>query len=282
MEIGPFGFSKRKRRIPALLIVSAILILNYQNCAPGFKGAQLQTTSLSSSLPGGSGSEDDGTPAPVDSTYDGKAPGNLTTSQKTIPNSTTPSTLTWDLGTEVAEGTPLSGARLSVQISRFNPADGSTPVYFVTNPTLITGSQALELWDLRIGVDGVRNDVSTTFQGLDLVVPANTTRVLSTATLLHERGSAASQTLSLHLRLLWPDGVPLPTAPTTPTPAPTLNGANLYTQHCASCHGALATSTKRGRTTQQITNSFVTAPSMSFLATVLSQKEVEAIANALK
>jgi len=51
-----------------------------------------------------------------------------------------------------------------------------------------------------------------------------------------------------------PTPTPTPTAAPTPTPTapPAIDGAALYSADCASCHGALATSTKRTRTALQI------------------------------
>lgn len=305
----------KKLRVASLMTLLMMLVLSYQNCAPGFVADQVVASNLASaadddddggaggtggggggsSIPtptpsgGGGGGSTTPTPTPsgggsgtTDPNYDGKAAGNLITTQKNIVTAgTAPTTMTWNLGTELESGAALAGASVSVQIARFEPADGSTPVYFVSNPTLTAGAQALDIVDLRVGVDGVRNDVSTTFQGLNAVVAARATSVLSPATLVHEIGAGNQHRLSLHFRKLWPNGVAVPTTP-TPTPPPVLSGANLYAQHCLGCHGTLANSTKRGRTAQQIVNSFTTAPSMSYLAPLLTAQEIQAIADALK
>jgi mono/diheme cytochrome c family protein len=67
----------------------------------------------------------------------------------------------------------------------------------------------------------------------------------------------------------------MPAGPgTTPTPTPTpIDGAALYAQNCASCHGPLATSTKLGRTAAQITAANMTRG--------LSPAQIDAIAAAL-
>ena len=64
-------------------------------------------------------------------------------------------------------------------------------------------------------------------------------------------------------------------------PPPTLNGATLYAQNCASCHGALATSTKGGRTASQI-SAAIANPSypMGGLSS-LTAAQIQAIASAL-
>ncbi len=72
----------------------------------------------------------------------------------------------------------------------------------------------------------------------------------------------------------------LPAAPTTPgTPAP-LDGATLYANNCASCHGALNVTTKAGRTAADIQNAIGNIGTMAFLST-LSADEIQAIADAL-
>ncbi|HEY4743888.1 MAG TPA: fibronectin type III domain-containing protein, partial [Desulfuromonadaceae bacterium] len=67
---------------------------------------------------------------------------------------------------------------------------------------------------------------------------------------------------------------------TATTAAPVLDGAALYAQYCASCHGALASSTKQGRTAAQIQSAINTLPYMSSLST-LTPAQVQAIATAL-
>jgi len=65
----------------------------------------------------------------------------------------------------------------------------------------------------------------------------------------------------------------MPAGPaTTPTPTP-IDGAALYAQNCASCHGPLATSSKIGRTAAQITAANMTRG--------LSPAQIDAIAAAL-
>jgi mono/diheme cytochrome c family protein len=58
-----------------------------------------------------------------------------------------------------------------------------------------------------------------------------------------------------------------------PPPPPAIDGAALYQQKCSSCHGPLATSTRRGRTAAQITAAGMTMG--------LSPAEVQAVAAAL-
>jgi mono/diheme cytochrome c family protein len=64
----------------------------------------------------------------------------------------------------------------------------------------------------------------------------------------------------------------------TSTPASTVDGAALYGTNCAGCHGALATSTKKGATAAQIQIRMYTTP---YSNSTLTAGEVQAIADAL-
>jgi uncharacterized protein (TIGR03382 family) len=70
-----------------------------------------------------------------------------------------------------------------------------------------------------------------------------------------------------------PTPTPSPGPTPTPTPNPGVDGAALYAQRCAFCHGDLASSDVRGRTAAQIT-----AANMAF---GLSAAELDAVARAL-
>jgi hypothetical protein len=61
---------------------------------------------------------------------------------------------------------------------------------------------------------------------------------------------------------------------------PTLDGAALYTQYCAGCHGALASSSKKGATATQIQSAINGVGAMSSLKT-LTSAQIQAIAAAL-
>ncbi len=73
--------------------------------------------------------------------------------------------------------------------------------------------------------------------------------------------------------------MPTPTPTPGPTPPPTTNGATLYANNCSGCHGALATSSKRGRTAAQITSAISSVGQMSGLS--LTSAQISAIASAL-
>jgi predicted CxxxxCH...CXXCH cytochrome family protein len=71
----------------------------------------------------------------------------------------------------------------------------------------------------------------------------------------------------------------MPAAPPPPVTPP--SGATLYTNNCAGCHGALASTTKPGRTATQIQTAITNnVGNMGYLST-LTAAEVQAIAGAL-
>lgn len=59
------------------------------------------------------------------------------------------------------------------------------------------------------------------------------------------------------------------------------DGATLYTNSCAGCHGPGPSSTKAGRTAAQITASITSVPSMNFLSGSLTATQIQAIADYL-
>jgi len=75
--------------------------------------------------------------------------------------------------------------------------------------------------------------------------------------------------------------VPTPTPTPTPTPSPSLDGPTLYTANCAGCHGALATSSKRGTTLARLQGAITgNVGNMGYLST-LSSAQLQAIVTAL-
>jgi mono/diheme cytochrome c family protein len=84
-----------------------------------------------------------------------------------------------------------------------------------------------------------------------------------------------------------PSGAPLSTAPPvtpgiTPPPPPTLDGAALYSSNCSTCHGPLATSSKRGSSVTQIKNAIATASTGMGSLNNLTDAQIQAIADAIK
>ncbi|MCX6117599.1 MAG: cytochrome c, partial [Proteobacteria bacterium] len=62
----------------------------------------------------------------------------------------------------------------------------------------------------------------------------------------------------------------------------TETGDYLYGQNCASCHGQLSVSTRRGRTAEEITKAIATEPQMTFFQNRLSADQIAKIADSLK
>jgi mono/diheme cytochrome c family protein len=71
------------------------------------------------------------------------------------------------------------------------------------------------------------------------------------------------------------------TPPSPPPPPTTTDGATLYTQNCSSCHGALASSTKAGRTAAQISAAIANANYPMGSLSSLTSAQVQAIAGVL-
>jgi mono/diheme cytochrome c family protein len=71
---------------------------------------------------------------------------------------------------------------------------------------------------------------------------------------------------------LTPGTTPAPTP--TPTPTPVADGATLYTTNCAGCHGALASSGKKGITLARLQNAIAAnTGNMGFLSTLTSVQQ---------
>lgn len=72
----------------------------------------------------------------------------------------------------------------------------------------------------------------------------------------------------------------MPTPTPTPTPTP-IDGAALYTNNCSGCHGALATSSKRGTTAAAIQSAITSNRGGMGSLSNLTSAEIQAIATAL-
>jgi mono/diheme cytochrome c family protein len=73
-----------------------------------------------------------------------------------------------------------------------------------------------------------------------------------------------------------------PNPTSTPTATPTSQGAALYIQYCASCHGTLADSARKGYTAEQIQNAIATVPGKQQTLGNLTTTQIQEIADALK
>ncbi|HVK60348.1 MAG TPA: cytochrome c [Bdellovibrionales bacterium] len=263
-------------RKPILALFIVVNILAFQNCGQGFNAVRLSDMNEGASQNPDDESDPDNEPDDQENETAG-----LTTSHKAVGDTATSKVISWNLASDVTQGTPIPGVTLSISIVKFTPTDGSQETYFLTAPTITTGSQAIELRSLKMSINGVRDDIGTTFTGLDRVIAANQTVVLSSATLLYQldQPANANDTIAMGFSVLWPSGVPKP----TPTPAPNLpNGKTLYSKNCAACHGALSVSTKRMSTASEIGAAINGVTEMSLLKGKLTQAEITAVANALK
>ena len=73
-----------------------------------------------------------------------------------------------------------------------------------------------------------------------------------------------------------------PISTTSPTAVPTSQGVALYLEKCASCHGDLAESARKGYTAEQIQNAIGVVPGKQELLGNLTTTQIHEIADALK
>jgi mono/diheme cytochrome c family protein len=100
-------------------------------------------------------------------------------------------------------------------------------------------------------------------------------------------GTSYTPLASQQAALANPAAAPLSTAPavtpdTTPPTIPTLDGAALYTSNCSTCHGPLATTSKKGSSATQIKNAIATPSTGMGSLTTLTDAQIQAIADAIK
>jgi mono/diheme cytochrome c family protein len=100
-------------------------------------------------------------------------------------------------------------------------------------------------------------------------------------------GTSYTPLASQQAALANPSAAPLSTAPAvtpdiTPPPTPTLDGAALYSLNCSTCHGPLATSSKRGSSVTQIKNAIATPSTGMGSLNTLTDAQIQAIADAIK
>lgn len=193
-------------------------------------------------------------------------------------------TILWNLWTQVAKGTIRSGATIQINARVVTPA-GSVPTYYLSSPVLKTSTEGLTIKRISVYINGEEFIEGTTFHAVDkYIAPSTTTTVsLSPNTLLIQfpNLNPAQDTIALKIGYLnvgdsaggddgGEGGGP-------PTSGP---GVMLYSQHCASCHGILTSSSKRGRSATQIQNAINTRSQMMSLS-FLTPQQVSDIARAL-
>jgi hypothetical protein len=154
-----------------------------------------------------------------------------TTAPKTMSAAGNYANISWDLGTELARGTPFAGARLQISVRTFTSSTG-VPGYQLQNPILVAGGSALHIAGLSLIVNGALVAGATTYQSLDRYVPANGQRTLSSTTLTFEATVNAADTLAIAVGTLAATRF-------NPVTLTQLNAAGgVFAQNCLNCHNA--------------------------------------------
>jgi hypothetical protein len=160
------------------------------------------------------------------------------------------------------------------------PTPTTVPIVNVETKVLIGGVAS----SANIYIDNVLKGTSsdlfyTTTPGTHTLKVTKTGYVDSVST-ISVASTGTTVCYSVNLIAVPPTAIPTPTptASPTPTPTPVLTGAQIYANTCQSCHGALATSSKRGRTAAQITTSMTSVGSHSW---ALTSAQITLLANAL-
>jgi hypothetical protein len=209
----------------------------------------------------------------------------MTTIEKSVGvTSTKMTTVGWDLAKDLADGPPLTEVSMTVSISKFVPPDGSADTYFISKVTMKTGSKPIHIKGVHLWFNGVKYDTGTTFTGIDMIVAAAKTMILSSSTLVYQLPGKASATdkLALSFDLAWPDGEAPPSPDPVGPPVVINPGIALYETSCAGCHGALGGSEKRGASATKIKTAIASVSYMIALRGKLTDTDIQNIANALQ
>lgn len=134
---------------------------------------------------------------------DGLDSGSGATVPKPMEATTANKTITWNLDTELASGAgAYGGAKFSIQVRMATNASGVT-TYYLTNPTVTTGTSALQIGQLTVSINGQAQPLATTFSRLDAEVPANTSNSrLSASTMIIESPVKPTDTLKISFGIL--------------------------------------------------------------------------------
>lgn len=176
--------------------------------------------------------------------------------------------------------TAVNSAGESVPSAQVSATTSSTVPTVPAAPTGITATggtnQVTIAWTAVSGATSYNIYWSTTTG----VTTANGTKIANATSPTIQRLLTANTAYFYIVTAVNSVGESLPSAQASATTS-ALDGVALYASNCAGCHGALASSSKRGRTAAQIQAAITAnAGGMGFLST-LSAAQVQAIADAL-
>jgi hypothetical protein len=124
-------------------------------------------------------------------------PQGLTTS-KAIAATANYRTITWNLDTEMSKGGgDLGQAAFSIQVKQVTSA-GMPPVYYFDNLTVSTGTEKIQIGEIRIKINGQLVQTNSTYSRLSVEVDkARTGVVISNATAILDVPVGASDTVEI-------------------------------------------------------------------------------------
>ena len=214
------AFERKKERfrgnmkVRTLSVVSTILILILAGCQGQNRGSGNLSSSSSSNT----------TSSLPSATY-------FTTPQ-VMNASTTISTLTWNLGTQIQGASPLpGGGSMSITVQEVTSSSGELDYQFGT-PTVTGGAQtAILVQNVGFMINGVNLPLATVLIGVNRMIPAGASRVLSTTTqIVPVTAFSASDTLQLTFGNL------APTVFNPPTYTQLKSATGVFGANCTSCH----------------------------------------------
>ncbi|MES3037698.1 MAG: cytochrome c [Bdellovibrionota bacterium] len=245
------------------------ILVSFQNCGAGFN-AKSGMRSPSALFNGDTFTSlnDDESPAAF-----------YQTKSKTIGSARTTKTISWNLASEAQSGFSTTSVQAQISITSIMPPDGTAETYYISDLVVTAATRPIRVQGIHIWINGVKYEEGTTFKGINQAVAPSETAKLSTSIMLYQptEGPAIGDTIAISFDTLWPDDEPLPNnAGSNP-----VSGLALYNTNCAGCHGAISSSTKKGRSFLNIKNAIYTVLPMTVLQGKVSDTEIQAIANEL-
>lgn len=173
-------------------------------------------------------------------------------------------------------GAGESSGSVQVAATTLNPNPAASAPAAPTGVTAVGGTNQVTLsWTAVMGADSYNVYWSTTAG----VTSATGTKISGATSPFVHTGLAAGSAYFYVVTAVNRVGESAASSQATATVA-AIDGAALYTQNCGSCHGPLASSTKRGATAAQITSALATIAAMQSIS--LTSDQIAAIAAALK